>query len=231
MLIIGHRGASGLAPENSLEAFEAGQKADADILEFDVRLTKDKIPVVIHDRHVNHADTSKTVISRTTLAGLKAKGHNPEIITLETLLDQFFGKIMLNIELKSFGSGRVVMDLLAERYIQQPDDWDAVIISSFSWNELIAARRMSKRANLGLLQSTNPFAFLVLHRQLELTAIGFHRLHVNRFALAIAKRARIFTFAYTVNRADTAEKLAERGLDGIVTDYPDRIAKLFSDIE
>ena len=66
MLIIGHRGAAGLARENSLEALRAGLEAGADILEFDVRLTKDKIPVVVHDFHTLRTHRDPSIISRLT---------------------------------------------------------------------------------------------------------------------------------------------------------------------
>lgn len=220
---MGHRGAAGLAPENTLEAMRAGQEAGADILEFDIRLTKDNIPVLVHDFHTLRTHHNASIISHHTLAELRERTKKQPIIPLTNVLDEFFGVILLNIELKGRGSGKVVADLIQKKYIKHKNDWDNILFSSFRGGELAAVRKRSKLANLALLHNENPFIFIAYHRQLHLTAVGFHRLYINRFALEIAKRAGIFTYAYTVDRPHTALMLAQQGIDGIVTDKPDTI--------
>jgi glycerophosphoryl diester phosphodiesterase len=228
MLVIGHRGAAGLAPENSLAALRAGMKAGADILEFDIRLTKDKIPVLTHDFHTlrTHRDTS--IISRLTLEELLTRTEPHPIVPLSDVLNEFFGRILLNIELKGRGTAAVTVKLIKEKYIKKPSDWDCILFSSFRGSELTKVRKSSSKANLALLHTENPFIFVAYHRLLRLTAVGFHRLYVNRFALEIAKRAGLFTYAYTVNRPGSVTILAEKGIDGIVTDHPESI---LSDIQ
>ncbi|MEO5950049.1 MAG: glycerophosphodiester phosphodiesterase [Candidatus Saccharimonadales bacterium] len=223
MLIIGHRGAAGLARENSMEALQAGLDADADMLEFDIRLTKDRIPVLIHDATMRTSHGT-SIISQLTFDELSERSSDMPLVLLSDVLDTFFGRILLNIELKGRSTGSVVVDLVKE-YIKKPNDWDNVIFSSFKGAELSVVRRQSKRANLALLHNQNPFLFIAYHRRLRLTAVGFHRLYVNPFALEIAKRSGIFTYAYTVNRPHTAAILAEQGIDGIVTDNPLAILK------
>jgi glycerophosphoryl diester phosphodiesterase len=220
MLIIGHRGAAGLARENSLEALRAGLEAGADILEFDVRLTKDKIPVVVHDFHTLRTHHDPSIISRLTLEELVKRTEKLPITPLFKVLDEFFGVILLNIELKGRGTGKAVAELLAKSYAKSAKRWDNVLISSFRGSELQAVRNISSDASLALLHSENPFLFIAYHRRLRLTAVGFHRLYINAFALEIAKRAKLFVYAYTVNRPRTALMLAQQGIDGIVTDRP-----------
>ncbi len=223
MLVMGHRGAAGLAKENTLAAMRAGQKAGADMLEFDVRLTKDKVPVLNHDFHTlrTHHDTS--IISRSTLAELQERTKDDPIVPLSNVLDQFFGKILLNIEIKGRGTSAVVAELIKTKYVKRKSDWDNFMFSSFRGGELATIRKICPDANLALLHSENPFIFIAYHRRLHLTAVGFHRLYINRFALEIAKRTGLFTYAYTVNRPHTALMLAQQGLDGIVSDRPDII--------
>jgi glycerophosphoryl diester phosphodiesterase len=225
MLVIGHRGAAGLARENSLEALRAGADAGADILEFDVRLTKDKIPVVVHDFHTLRTHHDPKIISRLTLEELTKRTEKLPITPLSEVLDEFFGIIILNIELKGRGTGKVVAELLADKYATSPKRWDNVLISSFRGSELQAVRNVSKYANLALLHSENPFLFIAYQRRLRLTAVGFHRLYINRFAVEIAKKTKLFVYAYTVNRPHTAFMLAQQGVDGIVTDRPNEILK------
>ncbi len=223
MLVMGHRGARGLAPENTLAAMKAGVEAGADMLEFDVRLTKDDIPVLNHDFHTLRTHHEASIISRLTLAELKERTKKQPIVPLTKLLDTYFGKVIVNIEIKGRGTGKVVAELIRKKYIKRPSDWDNVLFSSFRGNELAAIRKLCPQANLALLHSENPFIFIAYHRRLHLTAVGFHRLYINRFALEIAKKAGIFTYVYTVNRPHTAFMLAQQGIDGIVSDRPDTV--------
>lgn len=227
MLVIGHRGAAGLARENSLEALRAGLEANADMLEFDVRLTKDKIPVLVHDFHTVRTHRSTAIISRLKLADLQEtlKDSGQPLVLLEKVLDEFFGVIVLNIELKGRGTGKAVGQMVKNKYIKKDSHWDNILFSSFHAKELWAVRRVSELANLSLLHFQNPFMFIAFQRGLRLTAVGFHRLYLNRFAIEIAKRADLFIYAYTVNRPHTALLLAQQGIDGIVTDHPNNILK------
>ncbi len=212
----------GLAHENTMEAFRAGFDADADILEFDIRLTKDNVPVVIHDARLLRTHHVKAAVAHLTLDELREKTAANPVPTLQEVLDEFFGKIMLNIELKSRGTGTEVVTLLTKRYIKKKSDWDKIIISSFKGTELIRIRKLAPRVNLALLHNQNPFIFIAYHRLLTLTAVGFHRLYLNSFALQIAKRAGIFTYVYTVDRPGAIDILERQGVDGIVTNYPDK---------
>lgn len=214
MLIIGHRGAAGLAPENTLEALQAGAGAGADILEFDIRITKDKVPILAHDPMIDGK-----WISRHTFGELQ---KTTDITTLQQVLDTFFGKVLLNIELKQMSGTKIIYDVI-ELYVNRPKDWDNILFSSFKPRSLIALRKRNRRLNLALLHHINPFTFTRYHRQLGLSAVGFHRLHANGIAVAIAKELGIFTYVYTVDRPDAASRFDRKGIDGIVTNYPDKI--------
>lgn len=214
MLVIGHRGAAGLAPENSLEALQAGYDAGADILEFDVRLTIDKVPVLSHDARLNGK-----LVRLTKLADLQAAGA---VTTLDSILSTFFGRILLNLEIKPATDVTVVYQAI-KKYVSTNDDWNNILISSFHVRSLFKLRRLNKHLNLALLHSINPFAFVTYQRRLQLSAVGWHRLHVNSLATQIAQKAGIFTYVYTVNRPQAAKILSQKGIDAVVTDYPDQI--------
>lgn len=223
MLTIGHRGAAGLAPENTLEALRAGKLAGADILEFDVRLTKDKVPVVIHDSTTLRTHGKRIVISHHTYSELHAMNILPSIPTLAEVLDEFFGIILLNIELKVRGSGTVVTQLLADRYVHDVSDWSNVIISSFKGRELAKCRKISPVVPLAMLHNQNPFLFIAYERRLHLSAVGFHRLYLNPLAIEIARRMDMLCYAYTVNRPHGVLTLLHHQIDGVVTNRPDII--------
>lgn len=228
MIIISHRGGAGLAPENTLAAIKAGYEGGADIVHIDIRLTKDDVAVLLHDAVLTRTHKIKANIESLTYARLQelTKKHCPP--TLETVLDKYFGKVLLNIELRSPTSGKKVAKLIAARAGKVQSKWDSVLLSSSKASELFAVRRVSRRANIALLQGNNPFAYIAYHRFLHFTAVGFHRLHVNRLALTIAAKAELFTYAYTVDRPQAAAHLEELGFDGVMTGYPDKISNSLS---
>lgn len=225
MLIIGHRGAAGLAPENTMASFEAAVEAGVDMLELDVRLTADNRLVVIHDARLFRTHHLHGTVSTLTYEHLAELTKNKPVPLLSHVLDVYFGRVLLNIELKSRGSGEQVMELLKKRYITKAADWDSVIISSFRGAELLRIRRMAKRANLAMLHNENPFIFVAYHRFIKFTAVGFHRLYLNRFALEIARRANIFIYVYTVDRPAAVPHLERQGIQGVVTNFPDKFAE------
>lgn len=226
MLIIGHRGARGLKPENTIASIRAGLEAGIDIVEFDVRLTKDKIPVLSHDFHMLRTHRSPRLISQYTLHELltHTAGSGKPIVTLDAALKECSGKVLVNIELKR--SNAVPCSLtVVQKYIKQPGDWELFVFSSFSPAVLSRLRKLAPYAQLALLHRLNPFLFLRHMRKLQLVAVGFHRLYINSLALGIANKLDLFTYAYTVNRPDAALRLAEKGVDGVVTDRPDILIK------
>ena len=215
MLVIGHRGAAGLAPENTLESLRAGYNAGADMLEFDIRLTADRIAILSHDSKLHGCR-----VRYTSLHDLQKAG---DVVTLESVLDEFFGRILLNIEYKPLKGIDHVYTSIKKKYIKKPSDWNNLMFSSFHVIPLLHLRKLSSDVNLALLHSINPFAFVTYQRKLQLAAVGWHRLHVNRLAIEIAQQSDIFSYVYTVNRPQAAKILEQRGIDGVVTDYPNRL--------
>lgn len=224
MLIIGHRGAKGLKAENTIESIREAVSLNVDVVEFDIRLTKDLVPVLIHDRSLLRTHGRLAVISRTNyqdLVNITTSGKK-RITSLEEVLDEFFGVIFLNIEIKKFRAAKVVMELLKSKYIHRQKDWDKVMFSSFKPSSLYVIRKYSKKVTLSLLHNQNAFLFLAFSRILKLDAVGFYNVNIDNFAFEIAKKTGLFTYAYTINDIDRARFLESEGLDAIVTNYPDR---------
>lgn len=220
MLIIGHRGSAGTNPENTIQGVRAAIKAGADMVHIDVRLTRDNVPVLLHDARLIRTHTQKAGIANLTYAELLARTKQHPVPTLTDILDRFFGKILIVVELKSRGSADEVYAVIEKHYIKKQHDWENILIASTHSSELLRLRKLEPAANLCLMQTNNPFSFVAYQRFVQFTAIGFHRLHLNPLALQIAKRAGLFTFAYTVNRPSAIPLLAEDGIDGVMTNYP-----------
>lgn len=226
MLVIGHRGSAGTKPENSLASLREAIDVGADMIEFDVRITKDKHVVLAHDWHMLNSHRKLDFIRHYTLKELKKRtaGSEHPVVTIEQVLRACYGKILLNIELKERGA---VTPLLAtlEPYLKEEEDWENILFSAFNPLILRKLRKRAPYASLSMLHFRNPLNFMAWHRMLDLSAVGFHRLYITSLSLEVAKRLSLFTYAYTVNRSDAADKLVERGIDGIVTDFPGKFVE------
>lgn len=224
MLVFGHRGARGLKPENTIASLRAGLELGVDVIEFDVRLTRDKVPVLSHDPLMLRTHRDPRFISMLTLSELQKRtaGTDSPIVTLEAALKECADKVLVNIECKTASVVPYVLPLV-EPYIKRTSDWQKFIFSSFSARALGKLRRLAPKAQLALLHRLNPLLFLQYATKLNLAAVGFHRLHINSFVLALTTELDLFTYVYTVNRPEAAIKLAERGVDAVVSDRPDLI--------
>ena len=221
MLVIGHRGAGGEKPENTVAALRTGLESGADMLEFDIRVTRDRIPVLAHDFHMLRTHKKIDYIARHTIDELMKRtgGSDHPMVTFETALKETFGKVLLNIEVKEYRSIIPMLDAL-KPYLKKKSDWELVIFSSFNPLILRKLRNKAPRASLAMIHYRNPLGFMAWQIPLRLSAVGFHRLHTSRFALAVAKKLGMFTYVYTVNRPEATKLFVERGVDGIVTDFP-----------
>ena len=112
--MVAHRGASGLAPENTLAAFRKALEVGADAFELDVRLTRDGRAVVMHDRRVDRTTTGRGLVGTHTLEELKsldagswygAEFAGEEVPTLEEVFDTFPQELPIYVELKAKGPG------------------------------------------------------------------------------------------------------------------------------
>ena len=138
MLKIGHRGAMGYAPENTLKSFDLAIQMGAPMIEIDVTQCASGEAVVIHDDRVDRTTNGEGYVSDLSLAELKKldAGDGEQIPTLKETLDALRGKCHLNVELKS---ERVVEEVVKVLLMElQAGNWDAstLMISSFDHHAL-----------------------------------------------------------------------------------------------
>jgi len=225
MIIIGHRGARGLAPENSLASFDTAIEHNVTYVEFDVRLTHDGELVVIHDRHTKRVAFIKQHIRKMTLQEVKdvATRDGIPIPTLDEVLAHLKGKVKVNIEIKSRKAALKVWEIL-EPYLQKRAySLEDIIVSSSRLGELKALRKVGGDIRLALLQRRFPLRFLFVPSSLALYGVGTRHTLLTKWIVQRAKKNGLFTYAYTVNNPKRAKQLADWGLDAVCTDRPDII--------
>ncbi len=223
---MGHRGAAGLAPENTIVSIAEALAAKVDWIEFDVRRTQDGHIVLVHDRHTGRVATKKIVIRKAAMQELKAlqmkKGFS--IPTLEEAMELIGKKAKINIEIKSPDCVPQVIELI-QKYVKEGYRHSHFLVSSFSPAVLRAAYRLDKKIPYGLLQIW-PLRFRWLS-SVKLSAVGFYHISaLTPFIVKLAKKRGLYTYAYTVNSFEEAKQLKRLGLDGIVTNFPDRFDEL-----
>lgn len=241
-LILAHRGASAYAPENTLAAFRLAREMGADGIELDVQLSRDKVPVVIHDDTINRTTNGQGVVTELTvgeLARLDAgawKGdefRGEPIPTLAQVFDALSDWIkptqrdrpcLINVELKTervrtAGLEREVMNVIARFGVQ-----DRILLSSFNPLSLYRARKINPRLPRGLLYDNSLpiyfrnawFRFLASPQAMH---PEFPMIDARYMQWAQSRRLKVNT--WTVDDPVEAARLAKLGVNALITNVPD----------
>lgn len=212
--VIGHRGAAGLAPENTVASFEAAATAGARWVEFDVRLSADGVPVVIHDPTLARTDGTAQRIDSLPAVAL---GGLP---TLYQILDCLAALgLGANVEIKperrAAAVGAATVAALAGRPLEA-----GVIVSSFDSRVLAALGRIAPDLPLGLLLRRPIAGAARLARRLGCVAIHCEQSTLSEPLLRGWRAAGFATVAYTVNEPYRAFRLLSWGCDAVISDVP-----------
>ena len=135
---VGHRGAMGYEPENTLRSFKKALELGVDMIEFDVYVCKSGELVVIQDDTLERTTNGKGLVIEKTLAELKEldAGKEEKIPTLEEIMDLADKKVKINIELKGDNTAKPVLNMI-EKYVDEKGwKYDDFLVSSFNHNEL-----------------------------------------------------------------------------------------------
>ena len=232
MLILGHRGARGHAPENTMASFQAALDMGADGIELDVQMTKDGKVVVCHDHSLERTSNGSGWLVEHTREELRAldfgSWFSPQfagekIPTLREVLQWAAPtRLIVNVEIKN---GPVIYEGIEEKVsalIRECRMVDRVIVSSFYHPSLLKMKQLDPLIKTGLLYASRPVDPWL---QLRVTDTdNLHPLwHYVDAAWASGTRphgAKIFT--WTINELRDWEHIKNMGVDGIMTDYPDR---------
>lgn len=209
MIMLGHRGSrcSPLVPENTFAAFDLALKHGCDGFEFDVRLSRDGVAVVCHDPAFERLSISRTDASR--LADLP---------TLQAVLKRYRTRAFLDIELKVAGMEMELLRLVSRRHPKK-----RFVVSSFLPRILLELRRLNTRVPLGLICENK--RQLRRWRVLPIDIVIAHQSLVTRRLLKDVHAAGKSLYVWTVNRKSAMVRLADMGVDGIISDRTELLAQ------
>jgi glycerophosphoryl diester phosphodiesterase len=225
ILNIGHRGAKAYEPENTMPSFLKALDLNADGVEFDVHVCKSGELIVIHDSTVNRTTNGTGAVLDLTLSELKELRINKtyEIPTLDEVLQLFNNKHLINIELKGTQTAQLVCDCI-EKYVKaQKFSYKNFIVSSFQRSELEQVANYNSKIPIGILTQASVAQALEWAREFSAVAIHphFSLLTTENVALTRQKGYQIFT--WTVNEFDDIKQVKEFNINGIITDFLERI--------
>ncbi len=229
---IAHRGASQLAPENTIAALKAAKQQGAQWVECDIQLTKDNQPVIFHDTTLNRTTHGKGLLAETSLAKIKLLDagswfspafKNERVPTLQEWLHTAAQlKLGLNLEIKSTTKKESI--LLVECVIDHlqkywPAHSNTIFMSSSNLFALMQIAERAKSLPLGFI-THQCISEKEANALLNSTIISIHQPYkiLNKKYVEMLHAVGLHVLAYTVNDVSIAEKLKVMGVDGIFTD-------------
>jgi len=239
ILNIAHRGASGHAPENTLASFQKAVKMKAHMIELDVHQSLDKELVVIHDRSLKRTTGHKGTVGRVPLKKLKtldagswfhARYQGEKIPTLQEVFELIDNRARLNIEIKK---GLRAYPDLEKKLLDCLDGYpqnEPPLLSCFDESVLQKLRRLDPCIPIGyLFEKGKPDQ--VISKALKLGAVSVHgpARSVSGELIAKAHSEGLKVYVYTVDEQEQMRHWIGLGVDGIFTNYPDRLAALLGD--
>jgi glycerophosphoryl diester phosphodiesterase len=236
-LVVAHRGASSTTPENTLPAFEEAARAGADVVELDVRLTGDGVPVVLHDPDVSATTDGEGPVHELTLAEVKRLDAGPgrsrvEIPTLEEALEVIDrGGVGVDLEIKNI-PGEPAFDSPEEatleatlRALDRVGFGGPVLVSSFNWITIEASRRLAPDLPTGFLTvaAVDPRAALDYARQNGHAFVLPHAVALTGAEEGFVREAHaegIRVGAWTVDDEASLERLFGWDVDAVASNDP-----------
>ena len=224
-LNIGHRGAKGHKPENTLPSFQKALDLNVDGVELDVHVCKTGELIVIHDFTVDRTTNGSGAVSELSLSELKSLRINDEIEipTLEEVLDLVGKKCFINIELKGRHTAKPVSHLIEKYILEKEYSYDDFIVSSFQREELEMMFTINPNIHLGIL--TQPSVNQALEWASTFSAKAIHP-HFSLLTEENVKKAQeqgFKVYTWTVNETEDIERIKTYNVNGIITDFPEKI--------
>ena len=235
-LRIAHRGASGTSPELTRAAFERALSFGVDMIELDVQFSRDLELVVIHDHELHRTTSGRGAVRELDFAELAAldagswfatEFAGERVLHLDEVIRLVGGRARLNVEVKSPSSDWPEMASRLVRVLRAHDLVAATVVSCFDPGALFAVRARASEVRLGVLWQRTDFAEAWdLAAALGAVSIHPHWMLVSPEIVQAAHRRNLQVLVWTVNEVEAMQCLGQYGVDGIMSDFPERFDKI-----
>lgn len=233
---IAHRGSSGSYPENTRIAFEKAIETRVDMIEMDCQLSKDGHVVVFHDERLNRIAKTAGWVKGKDLRQLKnldvgrwfKKSFKGErILTLEEAMDIIVGKADVCLDIKTVPDGPLGIELKVLFTLSHYDYLERSVLTSFDFRTLQQIRELAPEARIGILfrkdMTEDP---LQMAWKTRAESLHLQKDCVNSDLVELAGNLGLKIFVWTVNEVREMEKFLSLGVDGIISDFPEKFWKI-----
>ncbi|MFW9916977.1 MAG: glycerophosphodiester phosphodiesterase [Candidatus Thorarchaeota archaeon] len=237
--MIAHRGASGWAPENTLPAFQKAVELEADMIEFDIQLSADRHIVVIHDKTVDRTTNGTGKVAEKPFAELRQLDAGAwfapnftgtRIPTLREVLSTISDSIQLNIELKHFDPGSNLFEQDVAAIVTEFDLLNRAIFAARHPESITRLKALLPRIDCVLLQKERTEdAYVGALLKLNLKTAQIRRRSMNQAFINRLHEHKILVNLFYADDAEEMREFITMGIDGILTNYPDRLRKVMHD--
>lgn len=222
---LGHRGACGYAPENTLLSFRTALDLDVHGFEFDIQLSRDGEPMVIHDETLERTTNGKGLVIDFTAAELQQldAGKGEKIPTLRNVLELVDKRCRLFIELKAEHSAFPVADIIKHSVEHMGWSYEQFFVCSFDHLQIASVRTINSNIHTCALLVGIPVSLAAIAQEAGAMAINPNIHHMNTQLVEDAHKRGLKVFTWTVNTATDIAKAKAYRVDGIMSDFPDRL--------
>ncbi|TCS82555.1 glycerophosphodiester phosphodiesterase [Tepidibacillus fermentans] len=231
--VIAHRGASAISPENTMIAFQRAIHIGADAIETDVQMTKDGHLVLIHDERVNRTTNGSGFVKDYTLNELRkldAGSWFSSVYQNEKIpmIDEFFTlikstDIWVNVEIKN---GYFMYPGIEEKLIGKIKEYDLlsrVVVSSFNHYSLLKIHQIAPYIKTAILYMTNLFEPWNYARMIGASSLHPYKKSLSKEIVDYAHQMGFTVYPFTVDDKEEMKNLIQMGVEGIMTNVPDRL--------
>lgn len=239
-IIIAHRGASAYYPENTMSAFKGAVELRAEMIELDVQLSKDGVPVIFHDARLNRHSNGRGALNKRTVEELKeldaggwfdARFADERIPTLEEVLEFASGTISLNIEIKKEAVTETAEDGVEQRCLELVYNYgmeNHVLFSSFDYRAIRHLKMLQRDIPVGLLYNREQSGDRLPSDLINEYGVDTFNCSFKELGSEWLRDIRVHgipVFVYTVNQEGQMKELLSQKVSGIFTNKPDLLRK------
>ncbi len=229
MLIFAHRGASAIAPENTLAAFHVACASNCDGVEFDIQHLDSKF-IVFHDRYLERTTSGNGLVVEHSFEQIRQldAGNGERIATLDEVLTIVANQKVINIELKSIATDDLplLFQHLDNAKINLKINNNQLLLSSFNHQLLQVIKQQRPELSLGALTASLPLNNAEFAQRLHAYSANIVLEYVTQEFVDDAHQRGLKVYVYTVDNLKDIKMLQAMGVDGIFSNNPDQ-AKTF----
>lgn len=225
ILVIGHRGAMGYEPENTLRSFQKAIALGVDVIELDVHLSKDNELIVIHDENVDRTTNGKGYVKDSTMIELKrlVVDKNEKVPTLQEVFDLVKKKAIIDIEIKAENCEKPLVDVIKKNKMI-----DKIIISSFNIKFLKNIKKINRKIKTGLLYYGEIKDQIENAKKIGCKLFLPNYKFVDGEIVKKTHKAGMKIMVWNLEDKDDIKNMIGFGVDGIASNKPDIIVSLLN---